>query len=172
MAITRVHLTILFDESEVPTVASSRRRWDPAMAHVVPPHVTLVYPEEFDDERLLVQRATAAAATFGSFSLTTSELLIGDDRGAGGVFVSVLDPTGSWSALRRVLLQPPFRARDVAPHFTLVHPRTSRLGPEAATALLGTTFSGRAHVKEFCLTSTDATSMTIRHRFRLTGDLE
>ncbi len=58
---------MVFAESELPAIAAARHRWDPGMATGAPPHVTLVYPEEFDDVDLLSNRAEEAASQFGLF---------------------------------------------------------------------------------------------------------
>lgn len=39
-----------------------RVRWDPVMADRTPPHISLVYPEEVDDDGLLLSRVEQAVA--------------------------------------------------------------------------------------------------------------
>ena len=164
----RVHLTIGFDDADLPAIAEARRQWDPDMARGVPPHVTLAYPEEFDAETLLVYRAADAATKFGPFSMHASGVFVDGDDGIGGLFCAVSDPSKSWAGLRRLILQPPFSPHDVAPHITIVHPRTSARGAQAWDALRGSEFDYPLTVTEFYLTSTAvSTGMTIRRRFRL-----
>ena len=169
--VTRVHLTFVLDEAALPIIAAERHRWDPAMATGVPPHVTLVYPEEFNDHRqILVDRAEDAAAMVGPFALHLDGLVTHGDRGESGVFAAVSDPTGSWQRLRQTIVRPPLEPRDVAPHVTVVHPRTSDRGAAAWSQLQGSAISGSFVVREFCLTSTSVErGMVIEQRFKLTG---
>ncbi|MDD9935159.1 MAG: hypothetical protein OXT09_16220 [Myxococcales bacterium] len=67
---TRRHLMFLLDESEQLELARLRHAWDPRMAAGVPPHVTLVYPEETNDERLLLERGASLASASSPFALT------------------------------------------------------------------------------------------------------
>lgn len=167
---TRTHLTILFDEAAVPALAAARHRWDPDMALGVPPHITVVYPEEFNNRELLEQRATEVTARFGRFTLSLDRLVGGNGDGSGGVFAELTDPTGSWSGLRETLLQPPFAPVDVRPHLTVVHARTSRRGVEAWRELTDLEVEGQLPVTEVCLTSTELHGgMSVLRRFSLDG---
>lgn len=134
--IVRRHLMFVFEEDELSEIADMRRRWDPIMARGVPPHVTLAYPEEFDDQELLLERARVAGTAIGPFSLVCGEV-VACDGGANGVFLAVEDASGSWNELRKSLLSTPFSRFDVLPHLTIVHPRTSDRGAAAWRDLRG-----------------------------------
>ena len=54
---SRTHLTLRFNESDAGDLAELRHRYDPVMAAGVGPHVTVVYPEEFNDLDVLMGRA-------------------------------------------------------------------------------------------------------------------
>ena len=137
------------------------------MAAGVPPHVTLVYPEEVTDEALLVERAHRAAEAFCPFTVTLGPV-VADEDGHGGVFASVGDPTHSWNDLRQRILEPPFRRVDVHPHATIVHPGTSNEGPAAWGQERGSTVSEIVLLREFCLTKTDTeTGIRVLDRFEL-----
>lgn len=59
----RRHLLFLVEGEVADVVQALRARWDPVMTARIPPHVSLVYPEEVTDERLLLERATTHTAT-------------------------------------------------------------------------------------------------------------
>lgn len=151
----RHHLMVLADEHELGRVARERRLWDPVMAAAVPPHVTVVYPEELADVDLLRQRAADVGATFGRFSLSALRV-VAEDGGAGGVLLSMDDPSGTWRALRDVLLAPPATARDAVPHLTIAHPRTTGLGPRAWAALRDRAMPTALLADALTVTQTDA----------------
>lgn len=65
----RTHLAFVFDEAVVPELAALRHRFDPVMAAGVPPHTTVVYPEEYTDVELLIEWAEAIAARTKPFTL-------------------------------------------------------------------------------------------------------
>lgn len=149
----RRHLTIVVGEATVPEVAAARHRWDPVMAAGVPPHASVIYPEDHDDLDALLTRARAVCPATPPFVLTLGAVTA-DADGAGGVFVALDDPTGGWSRLRRALLPAAGALHGIGPHLTIVHPRTSSRGPEAWRALSGTTFMGAIDVREIALTET------------------
>ncbi|MEM7091607.1 MAG: NUDIX domain-containing protein [Actinomycetota bacterium] len=149
----RTHLTLVFDDATVGEIGELRRRFDPTMARWVPPHVTLVYPEEHHgDLELLLQRTRRIATGAEQFLLRLGDVVTDGDAGEGGVFVAVDDASGSWSRLRSAILTPPMSRLDVEPHLTVVHPRTSNRGPTAFAELASRSF-GRVLVSaELCLT--------------------
>ena len=151
---SRVHLTIAIDESKVEQVAELRRKFDPAMAAGVSPHITVAYPEEFDDRELLIERAREVARSMAPFTMASTEVATDSDDGTKGVFLALSDPTGSWHELRGRLLAPPFAQLDVPPHLTIVHPRTSDRGREAWTELKDHTLSMQVIVSTLSLTTT------------------
>ncbi|MFP4074008.1 MAG: 2'-5' RNA ligase family protein [Actinomycetota bacterium] len=75
----RRHLLFLLEGEVADVVQALRARWDPVMAARIPPHVSLVYPEEVTDERLLLERATTHTATTDAFSASLTELDADDD---------------------------------------------------------------------------------------------
>lgn len=168
---TRTHLTIVFDEGHLPDVARLRHRFDPHMAQLVPPHLTVVYPEEHGgDLELLVERATVAAADLGPFVVRLAEAMTDGDDGTAGVFVGVEDPSDGWASLRRAIVTPPMAPVGFPPHVTLVHPRTSVRGAEAWAELERFDAGTAAVVAELCLTVTRPDRpLHIEHRIPLEG---
>lgn len=163
----RRHLAVLPAGPEVEQLAAWRREWDPVMAAVAPPHVTLVYPEETADEDLLLVRAQAACARTAPFRLGLRGV-VAEEAGRGGVFVAVDDVDGAWGALRLDLLRPPMtRYSGVGPHATIVHPRTSERGPECFRSLGGLRLDVEVEVIEVVFTETTAESFTVLRRFPL-----
>ena len=169
----RTHLMFLVPHLEHPRIVELRRRWDPAMAAGVPPHITVAYPEEHQRQlELLVERAAEVAVITPPFPLELGPVAA-HDGGAGGVFVAVADPTGSWQDLRKRILTPPFDALPLEPHLTLVHPRTSDRGEEAWRALRGTTLNGSITARHLMVTTTHPTSgLRIARRFPLGSALD
>ncbi|MDD9946442.1 MAG: NUDIX domain-containing protein [Myxococcales bacterium] len=166
---TRRHPMFLLDEDAPAELVRLRERWDPSMAARVPPHVTLAYPEETSDERLLLQRAAAVARDISPFTITLGPLAA-KDGGRGGVCVSVGDPTGSWSHMRAQLLRPPLLRLEVSAHATIVHPRTSNRGAEAWGELSTRELGEVAMLREVCFTETSAHSdLCVLERFALEG---
>jgi 8-oxo-dGTP pyrophosphatase MutT (NUDIX family) len=84
-----------------------------------------------------------------------------------GVFVGlgVTDRTGGLSGLRRALLPPRSTPHGLRPHVTVVHPRTSDRGEEAAAALRRAEITGSFSVTELGWTETSASGMAVRARF-------
>ncbi len=155
---TRTHLTLSFDAAAVGEVAELRHTYDPAMAATVGPHVTVAYPEEFTDLELLMTRARTIAERTCPFVLIGTGFVTEGDDGEGGVFIDLDDPTGSWTELRRQLLAPPFAPIGVRPHMTIVHPRTSNLGPLAWERLGSQSLSCQIVATELSLTVTSPSS--------------
>lgn len=165
----RHHLTILLHGPLADRLQLLRMRWDPVMARLVPPHVSVVYPEEIPDSEALVSRAAIAAAGLAPFRLTLGPVLARDE-GRGGVFFAVDDPSHAWTEYRALLLAEARTPLDVLPHATVVHPRTSDRGPAALDALRHARIDGDVLVTEVCQTRTHPyTGMEVLHRFRLTG---
>lgn len=119
----RRHLLFLLSGPVAERLDQQRRSLDPLMATRVPPHVTLVYPEEVTDESLLLERISQTAAGGHPFPLALGSLE--SNPATGGVWYRIEDLSGTWTALRRAVLEPPCRPLDVVPHITLVHPRTA-----------------------------------------------
>ncbi|MFD9945532.1 2'-5' RNA ligase family protein [Nonomuraea sp. NPDC059023] len=159
----RRHLSIALRGPAAERLERLRRTWDPRMAHVVPAHVTLVYPEETLDETLLLKRAASQAAERPPFRLRLGDVFAMD----GGVFVRVLDVDGAWAGLRRTLLPPPMAAMGFPAHATIAHPRTSTLGARCAAALAGRELAGEFRVTEIQFTEAGAGSFSVLRRFRL-----
>jgi hypothetical protein len=164
----RRHLCLTLTGPVTGQVERWRHRWDPAMAAVVPAHVTVTYPEETTDEQLLLHRAARHTATTAPFRLRLGQV-IADDGGRGGVFIAVHDVDGGWAALRRQLLVAPMTPLDVAPHVTVAHPRTSTRGEECLAALGGQHLDGTVLVREVLFTETTASSFAVLRRFPLPG---
>ncbi len=135
------------------------------MAARTPPHVSLAYPEETVDEGLLVERTERVTSETPAFGVTVGESMTESEQGA--VWFSVLDPTGTWTRLRKVILAPPFHPLPLTPHVTVVHPRTSDRGAEAFAELGGTRIEKEILLGEVAFTETDRSGMRILERFPL-----
>jgi 2'-5' RNA ligase len=123
------HATIFLPTEVAREAEAARARWDPVMAGRIAAHVTVAYPEEAPDVALLVERLREAAAGHPPFRLCLGDLDC-YGRPEAGVYVRVEDVEGGYRRLREALLRPPFQTHSFPPHVTLVHPRTSLLGPE------------------------------------------
>jgi 8-oxo-dGTP pyrophosphatase MutT (NUDIX family) len=121
------HATV-FVETVASALTGARERWDPVMASLIDPHVTVAYPAEVGDLEEMTRRVTAAAAATEPFRLRLGATTHDGDPGRG-IFLSVEDPDAGWTALRRTIAGSD--APVVPPHVTLVHPRTSGLGATA-----------------------------------------
>lgn len=164
MESARRHVLFVLDGEVADQLQALRSQWDPVMASRIPPHVTLVYPEETVDEPLLLDRVAQVADETARFTISLADLQSGD---WGGVWFRVVDPSNGWTRLRSQILAPPFRQRSVEPHVTVVHPRTSDRGLEAFTALAGPSIEGSVRLGEMLHTETSSDGMTILDRFPL-----
>lgn len=162
----RRHLLFVLTGEVADQVQAHRRKWDPVMAARIPPHVTSVYPEEVNDEELLIERTKEAASRTAPFEVSPAEV---EKSNLGGVWFRVVDPSGSWADFRESVLRAPFRPYPVPPHITVVHPRTSQRGPEALAAMGGVRIEGRSRLDEVLYTETDRSGMRVLQRFRLAG---
>jgi ADP-ribose pyrophosphatase YjhB (NUDIX family) len=147
----RPHATLFLDPVP-PAIAAVRARWDPAMASLIAPHVTVAYPDELPDLDTLVDRVATAARSSAPFGLDLGPLtnLGGPER---GVFVAVEDREGGWRHVRdQVVGASP---RPVVPHVTVVHPRTSGLGRAAWAEVAGRDLSASAVVSSIAVTALD-----------------
>lgn len=165
---TRRHLQFILSGPVADPVELLRREWDPVMAARARAHISLVYPEEHNDESLLLKRAVDAASRTAPFAITLGEIS-SEDGGRGGVWYRVKDASRTWSDLRAQLLSAPFHQLPVEPHVTIVHPRTSKRGPEALAAISGGRISGEITLDEIVYTETDLSGMRVLYRFRLLG---
>jgi 2'-5' RNA ligase len=147
-------------------VQELRRRWDPVMADRIDPHLTLVYPQEFTDEALLLERTANAASRVPPFEVCPGTV---EPSNLGGVWSHVSDDSGSWSELRTEILAPPFKRYPVTPHITIVHPRTSHRSQEALAALNGAQMFHPCLIDEVLYAETGKGGTTILGRFRLEG---
>ena len=163
---TRRHLQFILAGSGVEQLEALRRRWDPVMAARAPAHVTLVYPEEFDDKRVLLARTLDAANVTPAFSVTLRS--VGSEReGDGGVWFLVEDSSGLWSSLRAKIVSPSRRMLRAEPHVTIVHPRTSTQGRNALASLAMTNIVDAFTLNEIVYTETSDTGMRVLERFPL-----
>jgi len=136
------------------------------MAARAPAHISLVYPEEHDDESLLLTRTMEAASRTTRFTLTLGAIST-ENGGVGGVRYLVTDAFNTWSTLRAQILSAPFRMLPVEPHVTIVHPRTSNRGTEALADLSRSRIAGEVAFSEIVFTETDASGMRILNCFPL-----
>ncbi len=166
---TRRHLMLMLPDGDLRrAVEPWRERWDPVMATGIPAHVTVVYPEEVDDEARLLDRVRHEVATQRSIPLD-ARLVLGIDGGKGGVLLTVTDRTGALTALKARLVAAPFHNSEFPLHATIVHPRTSERGEAAFAALAGNPIAGSVIVRELCWTESDpgAGTTTVLERFEL-----
>ncbi|GIJ67012.1 NUDIX domain-containing protein [Virgisporangium ochraceum] len=145
-----------------------RSRWDPVMARLAPPHVTVVYPEETVDAGLLLDRLAEAAAETPPIRLRIGDVAC-DDDGRGGVYAAVADPTGGLTALRDRLLLPPQRFSGYPFHTTIAHPRTADAPEGCWAALRGRTLDLSCVVDEAQWTVTDDSGRTVLATFPFEG---
>lgn len=163
---TRRHLLFLLEGLVADQLQSIRSEWDPEMASRIPPHVSLVYPEEVTDETLLMERARTTTADTEAFVISLGALAA-NDQGRGGVWFGVRDPSNTWTRLRSKILLPPFQPIPIEPHATVVHPRTSSRGAEAFAALTGSRLKGDILITELSYTETSESGMQILNRLHL-----
>jgi mutator protein MutT len=162
----RRHLLFILTGDVAHRLQALRVRWDPVMARRIPPHVSLVYPEEADDEALLLRRAASVAEKTAPFDIFFGDVTT-EDSGRGGVWFPVIDPSDTWGRLRTSILAPPFRQLPMRPHATVVHPRTSDRGLEALVDLKGSSLDREARVTEVLFTETRPPDVEILNRFAL-----
>jgi hypothetical protein len=162
------HLQFVLSGAVAERLEVLRREWDPVMANRSPAHVSLVYPEEMTDERLLLERTSEAVAETAPFSISLGAL-VADEAGRGGIWFPVEDPSQTWEGLRAAILAPPFRPLPITPHATVVHPRTSARGAEAAAQLAGVCIAGAVTLSELVFTETGPSGMRVLDRFPLTA---
>lgn len=160
----RRHLLFVLTGETTDRVQDFRREYDPVMAERIPPHVTLVYPEEVTNEGLLIERIDEAASRTAPFDMSPGEA---KQSNLGGVWFRAVDPSGTWSGLRESVLAPPFEPYPVIPHITVVHPRTSKRGSEALAAMDGPRIHGQCHLDEVVYTETGRDGTKILERFPL-----
>lgn len=163
----RRHVAVHLDGTTAAVLDEIRAVWDPIMMRRCPPHVTLAYPEEVVDEELLQRRLGAVVTRYEPFEIGFAAVAA-DDGGAGGVWIEVMDPSGSLQAIRTELLRPPMELKGWPFHTTLVHPRTSPRGPDAWVSLRGASVTmGTALVRELLWTATNDVRRTVLRHFPL-----
>ena len=162
----RRHLSVHLGGEAAIALDEMRVQWDPKMAKICPPHITLVYPEEVIDEDVLIDRATRLVPRIRPFDVVVREV-IADDEGRGGVFVAIEDRTGQLTSLRESLLTPPQRPVGYPFHSTIAHPRTSPDPVACWQRLRGVRLNISVRIDEILHTSTDDTARSTLATFRL-----
>jgi 8-oxo-dGTP pyrophosphatase MutT (NUDIX family) len=162
----RRHLQFILSGPVADQIEILRQQWDPVMAARAPAHLSLVYPEEWNDEGLLLTRTLEASSHTPPLVITLGQVA-GEDGGRGGVWYLVTDVSNTWSTLRATLLAAPFCRLAVEPHVTIVHPRTSNRGAQALAALSGVSIAGEVALSEIVHTETDPSGMRVLNRFPL-----
>ena len=160
------HATIFVDPKGSGPIEALRRRWDPALAEQIPAHVTVTYPSEVTDARLLGERLIEATAGLAPFRLRLGSVVSAGDA-AKGVFIEVHDDDRGHAVLRDRLLRPPFTKGPMHAHVTVVHPRTSGLGPSAWRELAGAALATTFLVRDVAMTSFDGRRWHVVHRYPL-----
>jgi len=143
-----------------------RVEWDPVMAERIPPHLTLVYPQEVNNEELLLERVAVVASRTAPFDVSPGRV---ERSNLGGVWLRVLDDSNTWSRLRAKILTAPFEPYPVTPHVTVVHPRTSPRSPEALEAMNGRGIEQTSLLDEILYTETGRRGTRVLNRFPLEG---
>ena len=146
------HATIFLGDSGR-DVEVLRRRWDPVMAAQIPAHVSVAYPKEALDLADLRARVGVAVRTAAPFELELGAV-VHDGNPRNGVFVQVHDPLGSWRELRASIAGSTLDPL-IAPHVTLVHPRTSGLGPSSWSELQNHDLQRTIAVRSVAVTAFD-----------------
>lgn len=164
----RRHLQFILSGQIAEKVELLRQRWDPVMAARAPAHISLVYPEEHEDEALLMSRTASAADQQSPFKISIGTVS-GEHNGRGGVWFLILDPSRTWETLRVKILSEPFRQLQTTPHVTIAHPRTTTLGPQALAELATFKLSGEVELSEIAYTETDSRGSSVLKRFQLLG---
>lgn len=165
---SRRHLQFILSGSVAEQIELLRRRWDPLMADRAPAHISLVYPEEHNNETLLLSRTATAADQTAPFRIGVDKVA-GENEGLEGVWFLVTDPSKTWETLRNSLLSDPFSQLQISPHITIAHPRTTNSGPKALAALANFQITGNVELTEIAYTETTSRSMRILERFELAG---
>jgi hypothetical protein len=145
----RPHVTA-FLEPVPEALGVARARWDPVMASMIAPHVTVAYPDELSALDDLVAGVERVAATTAPFTLRLGDVVHDGDPDRG-VFVAVDDADGAWQQLRDAVTGGP--SRTLPPHVTLVHPRSSGLGRSAWRELDGLDLTGEFTVSSVAVTA-------------------
>ena len=168
MPLTRHHATAFLGLPADHVVEELRRIWDPEMARQIAAHVTLIYPGEIPDPARLAASAEHAAALTAPFTITLGAPFH-DGSPANGVFLHVSDPGDGIGRFRAAAL-PASPALAFPPHVTLVHPRTSRRGPQAWAALTGAPVAAvRVAITGIAITAHDGDRWPALRTIPLTG---
>jgi 8-oxo-dGTP pyrophosphatase MutT (NUDIX family) len=167
--LTHPHATIVLAPDDAAPLDALRQAWDPAMAATIGAHVTVTYPGEANEMALLRQRLSDLTAEVAPFALRLGGLSpFGQPE--DGCYVEVDDPDAAYAQLRAAILRPPFaRMTEQRAHVTIVHPRTSGLGPIAWEHLEGLSFDTELTVREIAITAFDGTTWRTVDRFALRG---
>ena len=165
----RHHATLFVDPAVSGPIEDLRRRWDPEMAGQIAAHVTLVYPWEAPDPELIGEWVRRVASEQPPFRLRLGPLDRHDSAEGVGCGYAVLDVDGGHSALRARIASSKFARGDVDPHVTVVHPRTSRLGEAAWSALRTHLVEAEFLVIDIAITAWDGTAWPTLERIPLTG---
>jgi 8-oxo-dGTP diphosphatase len=167
--LTQPHATLFAPPAVADVLDDLRQVWDPAMASQIRPHVTVTYPDDVPDLDELEERVAAAAEQVSPFVMQVSSP-VHDGDPARGIAFRVEDPDGGWGRLRRLISGGMVGEPAVAPHLTMVHPRTSGLGATAwpEFAELGAPELA-FRVDGVCVTAFDGKRWATIDRYGLTG---
>lgn len=155
MQFERHHATLFVDPAVSQPIEDLRRAWDPEMARQIAAHVTLVYPWEAPDPKLILEWLHEAADGQAPFRLRLGQLERFDSAEGVGCGFTVMDVDGGHSALRARISSAAFDRGDVDPHVTVVHPRTSSRGDAAWTELKTQVLQLEFVVRDVAVTASD-----------------
>jgi 2'-5' RNA ligase len=164
------HATLFLPPGEArDEVEAVRRAWDPAMAEAIGAHVTALYPVEAPSPEALLARVEAVTAKTAPLPLTLGGYALFPPP-YDGAYREVGDDRGGFAALRRALTGAPFRAEDVPPHVTVVHPRTSDRTAAFWAARPASPPMATVWFEAVDVTAFDGVRWVSVARFRLAGD--
>lgn len=167
VAPTFPHATLFVPPPGATVVDELRRRWDPAMAFQIAPHLSVAKPHDVEGLDDLLARTATAAPRVEPFELRLGRASHAGDP-AHGIAFAVEDPDGGWCELRTAITGRAESEGSDTPHLTVVHPRTSGLGASAWPELVNVRLPETLlKVEEVAVTAFDGRAWRTAARFRL-----
>jgi 8-oxo-dGTP diphosphatase len=160
------HITLFLPDSVAHSIEELRRVWDPAMASQIGAHVTVAYPDEMVGLEEVRRLVGICGQVVPPFRLRLGSVYRHGLGSAATVGVEVDDADG-WRQLRARVVSG-HAERDVSPHVTIVHPRTTNRSDAAWKQLMGVQFHDQWIVNEVTLTAFNADGWSIVETVPLT----
>jgi 8-oxo-dGTP diphosphatase len=169
VAPTFPHATLFVPPPVATVVDRFRRRWDPAMALQIAPHLSVAKPHDVEGLDDLLARTATAACRVEPFELRLGRAHHAGDP-AQGIAFDVEDPDGGWRELRTAITGKAESERSQTPHLTVIHPRTSGLGASAWSELVNVRLPETLlQIGEVAVTAFDGRVWRTAARFGLGG---